>query len=186
MAAPASELLLLRHGIAEERSPARPDAGRALTANGRSRTRAVLDRAVRLGLKADRLLSSPLTRAWQTGEIALAAGLADALELAQALEPGGDPLPLLPAWLAAGAGAGSPSEPPLPPSDAPRRLLLVGHEPDLGVLAARLLGAEPGAITLRKAGMALLRLPPAEVGASLAGTARLEWLVRPKLWLARP
>jgi phosphohistidine phosphatase len=172
MAGPAWELLLLRHGIAEERSPARPDAGRALTANGRNRARAVLERAASLGLKADRLLSSPLTRAWQTGEIALAAGLADALELAQALEPGGDPLPLLPAWM--------------PPSDSPRRLLLVGHEPDLGLLAARLLGAEPGAITLRKAGMALLRLPPADAGTSLAGTARLEWLVRPKLWLARP
>ena len=76
MAPAARELLLLRHGIAEERSPGRPDADRELTATGRIRTRAVLDLAARLGLKADRLLSSPLTRAWQTGEIALAAGLA--------------------------------------------------------------------------------------------------------------
>lgn len=179
----ARELLLLRHGIAEERSPGRPDADRELTATGRIRTRAVLDLAARLGLKADRLLSSPLTRAWQTGEIALAAGLAADLELAQALEPGGDALPQLPAWLAPGAGAGSPEGAPDPPPEPPR-LLLVGHEPDLGLLAARLLGAEPGSITLRKAGMALLRLPPVEVGCPLAGTARLEWLVRPKLWKA--
>ncbi|MDM7952445.1 MAG: phosphohistidine phosphatase SixA [Cyanobium sp. CZS 25K] len=174
MASPAWELLLLRHGIAEERSPTRPDAGRVLTAAGRARTLAVLERAAGLGLRADRLLSSPLARARQTGEIALMAGLAPAIELAQALEPGGDPLPLLPAWLSQAGEA------------TPCRLLLVGHEPDLGQLAARLLGAPPGAIALRKAGLALLRLPLVEAGAPLAGTARLEWLMRPKLWLPRP
>ncbi|WP_216903936.1 histidine phosphatase family protein [Synechococcus sp. CCY 9618] len=186
MAAQARELLLLRHGIAEERRPGLLDPGRELTSTGRIRTRAVLDRAAQLGLKADRLLSSPLARARQTGEIALAAGMADALELAQALEPGGDPLPLLPVWLVAGGDAGSAPAASEPPSPFPRRLLLVGHEPDLGLLAARLLGAEPGAISLRKAGMALLRLPPAETGTPLAGSARLEWLVRPKLWLPCP
>jgi len=174
MAPPLWELLLLRHGIAEERSPARVDAGRELTAAGRTRTQAVLERAVRLGLGADRLFSSPLARAWQTAEIARMVGLAPAIELAQALEPGGDPLPVLPAWFNQG-------------DQAPTcRLLLVGHEPDLGLLASRLLGAPPGTIALRKAGLALLRLPAVEVGDSLAGTARLEWLVRPRLWLPRP
>ncbi len=167
------ELLLLRHGIAEERRPERPDPGRELTAAGRQRTRAVLQRAVALGWKADRLLSSPLARAWQTGEIAMAVGLAPTLELAQALAPGGDPLPLLPGWLKSASG------------EACHRLLLVGHEPDLGLLAARLLGATPGSITLRKAGMALLRLPAEEAGPPVPGSARLEWLVPPKLLLAR-
>ncbi len=176
MASLAWELLLLRHGIAEERSPDRVDAERELTAAGRARTRAVLERAAGLGLRADRLLSSPLARARQTGEIACDVALAEGLELAQALEPGGDPLPLLPAWLSQAAGR----------PGAPRRLLLVGHEPDLGLLAARLLGAPPGAIALRKAGLALLRLPLVPAGAALAGTARLEWLVRPKLWLPSP
>lgn len=176
MTAPSWELLLLRHGIAEERSPDRLDAERELTAAGRTRTRAVLERAACLGLRADRLLSSPLARARQTGEIACEAGLAPTLELAQALEPGGDPLPLLPAWLTRAEGGGA----------APCRLLLVGHEPDLGLLASRLLGAAPGAIALRKAGLALLRLSPEPAGGSLAGTARLEWLVRPGLWLPRP
>ncbi|MBW4531629.1 MAG: histidine phosphatase family protein [Aphanothece saxicola GSE-SYN-MK-01-06B] len=174
MAPPLWELLLLRHGIAEERSPARVDARRELTAAGRARTRAVLERAVPMGLRADRLFSSPLARAWQTAEIARMVGLASSIELAQALEPGGDPLPLLPAWFHQGEQAPS------------CRLLLVGHEPDLGLLACRLLGAPPGAIALRKAGLALLRLPAVEVGGSLAGTARLEWLVRPRLWLPRP
>ena len=35
------ELLLWRHGIAEERHPDRPDQERALTAEGRQRTAAV-------------------------------------------------------------------------------------------------------------------------------------------------
>jgi phosphohistidine phosphatase len=185
MAPPFLELLLLRHGIAEDRRPGVPDAGRQLTAAGRARTRAVLERAVSLGVRADRLLSSPLSRAWQTGEIAVAAGLAPGIELAQALEPGGDPLPLLPAWLARGAGDGSPAPGADARDAAPGRLLLVGHEPDLGDLAARLLGAPSGAIALRKAGMALLRLPAVPAGAPLAGTARLEWLLRPKLLLPR-
>jgi phosphohistidine phosphatase len=186
MAAPFLELLLLRHGIAEERRPDRPDGGRQLTDAGRARTRAVLERAASLGLKADRLLSSPLTRARQTGEIAVAAGLAGGIELAQALEPGGDPLPQLPAWFAQGAGAGPDGSDAQDPAEAPRRLLLVGHEPDLGELAARLLGAPSGSIALRKAGLALLRLPALPGGTSLAGTARLEWLVPPKLLLSRP
>ena len=174
MAPPTWELLLLRHGIAEERSPARADTGRELTAAGRARTRAVLEQAARLDLRADRLFSSPLVRAWQTAEIAREAGLAPAIELAQALEPGGDPLPLLAAWFDQGGVPG------------PCRLILVGHEPDLGLLAASLLGAPPGSIALRKAGLALLRLPAVDIGDSLAGRARLEWLMRPRLWLPRP
>jgi phosphohistidine phosphatase len=186
MAAAVLELLLLRHGIAEERRPDRPDGSRQLTDAGRVRTRAVLERAASLGLKADRLLSSPLTRARQTGEIAVAVGLARGLELAQSLEPGGDPLPQLPAWFGQGTGAAAADQEAEAPAEAPCRLLLVGHEPDLGELAARLLGAPSGSIALRKAGMALLRLPALPGGTSLAGTARLEWLVPPKLLLPRP
>jgi phosphohistidine phosphatase len=186
MAAPLRDLLLLRHGIAEERRAGCPDGARQLTSAGRTRTRAVLERVVSLGLKADRLLSSPLIRARQTAEIAVAAGLAPGIELAQALEPGGDPLALLPAWLALESGDGSPAPEADGPAAAPHCLLLVGHEPDLGELAARLLGAPAGSIALRKAGLALLRFPAVSLADSLAGTARLEWLVGPKLLLPRP
>jgi phosphohistidine phosphatase len=143
------ELLLFRHGIAAERAKPSADASadlkadgeRPLTAAGLSRSRAVADQLLRLGLGADRLLSSPLVRARQTAEIAVAAGLASRLELDGALAPGGDPLPLV---LASSCS----------------RLMLVGHEPDLSQLACRLLGAPAGAIQLKKAGLALIVLTP--------------------------
>ncbi len=148
------ELLLWRHGIAEDRHPDRPDQERALTAQGRQRTAAVAAELCRLQLHCDRLLSSPLRRALQTAEIGVAAGLAPALELEDLLAPGGDPRLLLQAgtW---------------------QRLGLVGHETDLGELASSLLGLPAGTISLRKAGIVLLRLGP--TGASL------EALIGPRL-----
>ena len=170
------ELLLLRHGIAEERCPERVDGERALTAVGRSRTRAVAERLVQLGLGCDQLVTSPLVRARQTAEIAVGAGLVaqgspslslrvDAARVDAALAPGGDPLPLVAEFQrAASAHKGL------------LRLALVGHEPDLGALAAQLIGAPEGAIALKKAGIALLLLGP--------GRGQLKLLMAPRQLLA--
>jgi phosphohistidine phosphatase len=144
---PKADLLLLRHGIAEPRQDGRSDAARALTAAGRRRCAAVLTRLRQRGLAADLMLSSPLVRARQTAELAVHANLAPSLELAEDLRPGGDPLSQLATWLAV-VPARSGQRP---------RLLLVGHEPDLGDLASALIGAPAGAISLRKSGLALLR-----------------------------
>jgi phosphohistidine phosphatase len=201
MAPSGPRLLLVRHGIAEDRSEDRPDGLRALTPAGRRRTTAVLERAVALGLAVDRLVSSPLVRARQTAELALGAGLAPSLELATALEPGADPLPLLARWLASTPkpvapqplGGGRSADEDLPaaadsPGALPLSMALVGHEPDLGDLAATLLGAPPGSIALRKAGLALLLLPrstqvrPADQAA--AGAWRLQLLLTPRVLLA--
>lgn len=133
-----AELLLLRHGIAEEGRPDLADGERALTRRGIARTRALLERLVALDLGCHRLLTSPLRRARQTAELAVQAGLAPALELAAGLAPGGDAWPLT-----------------LQPGSL-ERLALVGHEPDLSHLAARLIGAPAGALSLKKAGVALL------------------------------
>lgn len=160
----ATNLLLLRHGIAEERRPDLADGDRGLTGRGRDRTREVVERLVALGLTADRLLSSPLLRARQTAEIAVAAGWAPDLTLAAELAPGGAPLSRLPQWCEACGG------------DC---LALVGHEPDLSGLAATLIGAPAGCLDLRKAGLIQLQLP---VGAA-AGQAVLVSLLRPRLLL---
>jgi len=163
------DLLLLRHGIAEERGADRPDAERALTDLGRRRTRAVAERLVALGLGSSQAVSSPLVRARQTAEIAAQAGLfgpggAD-FRIDPALAPGGDPVPLIRAFQRA-ASAQSPKP------GSTQRLVLVGHEPDLGDLAARLIGAPSGTITLKKAGVALLSLG--------SGLAQLRLLAGPK------
>jgi phosphohistidine phosphatase len=134
-----AELLLLRHGIAEERRPDLPDGERPLTARGICRTRAVLQRLVALELCCDQLFSSPLRRARQTAELAVEAGLAPAGEVVAALAPGGEVGPLLQR------------------AQGLKRLALVGHEPDLGDLAARLIGARAGALALKKAGVAVLQ-----------------------------
>ncbi len=172
-AAKPTELLLLRHGIAEERGDGRPDAERALTDRGRRRTEQVARRLVDLGLGVDRLVSSPLVRARQTAEIAVAAGLAPELVLSDALAPGADPLPQLQAWWPSAASAGQ----------RPRRLGLVGHEPDLSRLAARLIGAGAGAIALRKAGVVLLELHEAEDAQGTVPRASLRLLLSPRVLL---
>ena len=200
MAPSGPRLLLVRHGIAEDRSEDRPDGLRALTPAGRRRTSAVLERAVALGLAVDRLVSSPLVRARQTAELALGAGLAPSLELATALEPGADPLPLLARWLAStpkpvapqplGGGRSAGGDQPAAADSLgvlPLSMALVGHEPDLGDLAATLLGAPPGSIALRKAGLALLVLPRSaqvRIADQAAASAwRLQLLLTPRALL---
>lgn len=175
MAPRRRELLLLRHGIAEERGDGLDDAQRSLTPEGRDRTRAQLRHLEQLGLCCDLVLSSPLVRARQTAELAVAEGLAPELELAAALAPLADPLPLLERWLG-----------PVSPRPGWRRLALVGHEPDLSTLAALLIGVPmalaPQALQLKKAGAALLQWsspPPA----GLLGSARLQLLLPPRVLL---
>ena len=175
MASRKRELLLLRHGIAEERAAGLEDAQRSLTPEGRERTAAQLRRLQDLGLGCDLVLSSPLVRARQTAELAVEVGLAPELELAAALAPLADPLPLLERWLG-----------PVSPRPAWRRLALVGHEPDLSTLAALLIGVPmalaPEALQLKKAGAALLHCPASPSG-GLLGAARLELLLPPRVLL---
>lgn len=160
------QLLLLRHGIA---TSGVPDASRALSPAGRERTQAVLQRLVGLDLLAGALYTSPLLRALQTAELAVAAGLAPALQLAPALAPGADALAWLLPQLAGAQVTGV------------TRLALVGHEPDLSGLAAQLIGAPPASLQLKKAGVILLGWPLA--GSPAAGTATLQALLSPKLLL---
>jgi phosphohistidine phosphatase len=167
-------LLLLRHGLAEERvAPGpgvRPDELRPLTPRGERRTAAVVRRLRELDLGCDHLLSSPLLRALQTARIAQAQGLCGSMATAPELAPGRDTLPLLRQWLGAGGPLGRGG-----------RLGLVGHEPDLSLLAARLCGGPPGSLRLKKAGVALLDLPAGGSGLDFfPGDACLRLLLTPR------
>lgn len=79
------ELLLIRHAIAVPASEEQPDADRPLTDEGRKRFSRVARGLDRLGVRLDRVLHSPWTRAVETanllhrileGESAVEAGLA--------------------------------------------------------------------------------------------------------------
>ena len=149
------DLLLLRHGIAEERLGGLDHPDRALTARGRRRTRAVIDALVCRGVGVERLITSPYRRALETEQIACEAGLSGQLEQQPRLQPGGDAALLV--------------------KDLSGRVGLVGHEPDLSDLACSLLGLVPGSLVLRKAGAMQLR--------GSGGSWQLHALLRPGLLL---
>ena len=155
------DLLLFRHGIAEERHQGADHPDRGLTPLGLERTFKVCSRLRDLGLITERLYSSPYRRARETAELAVKTGMAAKVELISCLAPGGDPWPLV------------------------RRLqgscLLVGHEPDLSLLAAELIGARSGGLRLCKAGLCHLRWDASHPDPR--GVAQLQGLLRPRLLL---
>lgn len=63
------ELFLVRHAIAVPSSDERPDAERPLTDDGRRRFSQVARGLDRLGVRLDRVVHSPWTRAVQTAEL---------------------------------------------------------------------------------------------------------------------
>ena len=131
------DLVLLRHGIAEDRIGGRDHPERALTVVGRQRTQAVVETLVARGLQLDRLITSPYRRALETAELALQAGLAPVLDTDDRLCPDASPEELM--------------------AELRGRVGLVGHEPDLSTLACDLLGMAHGSLLLRKAGLVQLR-----------------------------
>jgi phosphohistidine phosphatase len=157
------ELYLIRHGLAEERGDAWPDdSKRPLTADGISSMRKEARGLARLGVALDVVLSSPLVRARQTAEI-VAAGLEPRPSLVNvdSLAPDGSYAALM--------------------SDLEKharktRIALVGHEPAIGELAARLIGSRH-ALEFKKGGVCRIdveEFPPAGPGA-------LRWMLTPKI-----
>ena len=157
------ELYLIRHGLAEDRGDAWPDdAKRPLTEDGMARMRKAARGLARLGVTIDIVLTSPLVRARQTAEI-VAAGLdpRPSLVHADALAPEGGFAAVL-AELVKHARK--------------TRIALVGHEPNIGELAARLLGSRH-AIEFKKGAVCRIdveALPP-------SGPGDLRWLLTPKV-----
>jgi phosphohistidine phosphatase len=166
------KILLLRHGIAVEPGAAgiMQDSERALNPEGRSKTRRIARALVRLGVRPDAILTSPYVRARQTAEIvADELGLKKRLLLCEPLASGGDAKRLIAAI-----------NKQFPKAES---LLLVGHEPDLSLLAALLLTGRPGGaqIELKKSGLCLLTTEALRPGRC----ATLEWLAPPKLLLGK-
>lgn len=123
-----TQLYLVRHAIAEPRGSSWPDDSlRPLSEEGRRRFAAAAAGLAQFEGVPDRVLTSPYVRARQTAELlAAAGGPGVAVESFAWLEPvGSAAVPL--AGLRKHARAA--------------RVAVVGHEPDLSIMAAALLGA---------------------------------------------
>jgi phosphohistidine phosphatase len=157
------ELYVIRHGLAEDRGDAWPDdAKRPLTDEGISRMRKAARGLARLGVTIDIVLTSPLVRARQTAEIV--AGELDprpSLVNVDSLAPAGS-------YAAVIADLGKYAR--------RSRIGLVGHEPMIGELTARLIGSRH-AVEFKKGGVCRIDLddlPPAGPGA-------LRWMLTPRI-----
>ncbi len=120
-------LYIMRHGPAEDSSATGRDGDRKLTASGRDRTRDVAKLLVANDEAPLRILASPLVRTRETADIvAHVAGVSE-VTITEEMAPGGESS-LLVRELARGEHD---------------RVMVVGHEPDLGDLVAELVGRPP-------------------------------------------
>ena len=155
----------MRHGPAEDQARSGRDFDRKLTASGRARTELV---ARELGAREEqpkRIVSSPLARTVETAEVVIATLRLDVrIEAREELAPGGDALALVRELAADGA----------------RRVMLVGHEPDVSRLTANLLpdwshGFDKAMIVGLKVDRAVLRGEPGD-----DEHAALRFVIEPK------
>jgi phosphohistidine phosphatase len=139
-------LYVMRHAEAVEGSDILHDEWRYLTEKGRSETEKVSSKIAKFGPKPRMTITSPLTRAVQTAEIvAEKACRKNVVAASGLLMPGADIAELITHIKGC--------------KDA-RRVMLVGHEPQLGSLVATLLGRKDEAISLKKSSCFALELDP--------------------------
>jgi phosphohistidine phosphatase len=157
-------LYLIRHADAVELAEGRTmrDAERELTRKGRRQAKRLAGFLQAVGVTTPAVISSPLLRALQTAQILSRCLAAGDVTSTPALAPNGDPGDVLETVS----------------SFEERDVLAVGHMPDLGRMAAWLLGApEHDRFAFRKTATAAFRFE----GRPTPGTAVLEWIVQPCL-----
>jgi phosphohistidine phosphatase len=160
------ELYLIRHGAAEDRGDAWPDdAKRPLTESGISRLRKSMRGLVRAGVAFDVILTSPLVRTRQTAEV-LAAEIAP--------RP-----PIVAVDSLATNGSYQAVLADLEKQSRRTKIALVGHEPGIGELAARLAGSRH-AFEFKKGAVCRIDVDTLPV----QGPGTLIWFVTPRLMRA--
>lgn len=152
-------LYFLRHGKAGSPRTTDDDA-RELTPEGAAELRAAAPLWHRLNLRPDLVLSSPLPRAFQSAQLLCAA---------VGGEPVGDDR------LRPGASWGSLARAMSTRPDA-RRVLFVGHEPDLSSAIVELTGA--ASVRMRTGGLACVEF----YGVPEPGGGEIAWLLDPDLY----
>lgn len=154
-------IVLLRHGIAEEPTPEKPDTERALTPEGHARMMKLATGLERAFPKAQVIYSSPLVRAMQTA-LWVSKAYRSRLKINQAdsLVPGSAPEAFI----------------EFLKSVPERRIIAVGHEPVLTSHALALLGITKSGhgLELKKGACYALRLHGER-------DATLEWMLSPRI-----
>lgn len=152
------KLYFLRHGLADRDQWHGNDFERPLTEKGKARMAREADTLAALGLALDRVVTSPLARAYQTAEIvATRLEMGDRLVEDERLAPGFGPDEL------AGILSAHPQA---------EAIMLVGHEPDFSETISALIGG--GAVVCKKGSLARVDLYD---NAALGG--ELVWLIPP-------
>ncbi|MBI5622454.1 MAG: phosphohistidine phosphatase SixA [Elusimicrobia bacterium] len=159
------QVIIIRHAAAGDRAEwskkGKPDEIRPLTPKGRDKWRKAAKGLAGTLDKVDVIVSSPLARAIETADILHKRFPSAKLEKLEALRPGGEP----------GAVFTRLGE-----LDSHASAVLVGHEPDLSALLARMLTGEPDSFAdLRKGAAALVEFE----AAPKPGRGLLKWLLQP-------
>ena len=157
------ELYLIRHGVAEEQGDAWPDdTKRPLAEEGMNSLRKGARGLATLGVSFDVVLTSPLVRTKQTADI-----------IAGAFDPR-PPIVTLDALAPGGSGQTVLAD--LEKQSRRKRIALVGHEPGIGELAAKLAGSRHP-FAFKKGAVCRIdveTLPP-------AGSGTLRWFLTQKI-----
>lgn len=156
------QLLIIRHAIAVPRgTPGVPDEDRPLTPEGEAKFREAAKGLARIVDRPDVLLTSPWLRAKRTAAIAAAAW--------GRLEPRETE--------ALAGGAFEEQAAVLDRQGADATVAVVGHEPYVSALLARLVGSRADdRLEFKKGGAALVDVPGA-----LADGGRLVWFLPPRV-----
>ena len=173
------KLYVMRHGPAADDAPTGRDADRVLTPAGRERVRLVAAALEENDESPFAILSSPLARALETAEIvadvthlarraredhkAQLAGASGGVEIRRELGMGTDKLALLAELVRAGR----------------KRVMIVGHEPDLSMLVTSLTGSMPDG-GMQKAMVVGVKLTPDPRVAGLEFRSKARFVLDPK------
>ncbi|MBE9223211.1 phosphohistidine phosphatase SixA [Cyanobacterium stanieri LEGE 03274] len=135
------KIYFVRHGIAQERIAGEDNPERALTPKGIAKTHQVAQKLKQVENCCNLIITSPYVRAKQTAEILYEHKIAPKIEERNYLMPDGDIQP----WLHSLQNSSYSKD---------DKLILVGHQPDLGNWAETLIwGKSAKKITLKKAGI---------------------------------
>jgi len=152
-------VLLMRHGEAIDSRAASSDFDRWLTNAGRRTVTTVGEMLGRMDLHYDCIYTSPLVRAAQTAEILAA------------MQPGFDGPVLVHRALSTEEGTTAQAVEPLESAGAADLVVMVGHMPKIGVLAAHL-GRLAHAPAFSPASVCLLTVDE--------GRGRVQWMLDPE------